>query len=54
LEIPSFDKKFSGVPSKIFYSLLHSIGIPAPDIDGGGAWGPDVVGGPTWGYKIFR
>jgi len=27
LEIPSFDKKFSGVPSKIFLSLLHSIGI---------------------------
>jgi len=28
LEIPSFDKKFSGVPSKkIFISLLHSVGI---------------------------
>jgi len=27
LEIPSFGKKFSGVPSKIFLSLLHSIGI---------------------------
>jgi len=27
LQISSLDKKFSGVPSKIFFSLLHSIGI---------------------------
>ena len=27
LEIPSFDKKFSCVPSKIFFSQLHSIKI---------------------------
>jgi len=27
LEIPFFDRKFPGVASKIFLSLLHSIGI---------------------------
>ena len=27
LEIPSFDKQLSGVPSKNIFSLLHSFGI---------------------------
>ena len=33
LEIRSFDKKFSGVPSKIFFSLLHSVGIQSIPVE---------------------
>jgi len=28
--------------------------LPAPDLDGEGAWGPDVVGGPMCRYRMFR
>jgi len=33
LEILSFDKQFSGVPSKNIFSLLHSIGIQLTPVE---------------------
>jgi len=38
--------------SAIFQVHKECFAPPAPDLDGGGAWGPGVVGGPMCGSDI--